>query len=483
MRIRKWNNNRRPFSAVCQNEYGRQVIYTNQREINASNIVQELSKANAIHMQNAEEIAYLNRYYTGDQPILYREKANRPEVNNKVVQNLAYYIVETKASEIAGEPIQYVLRGTEESKSSQIAELNSIMDSEDKACDDIELCRWRSICGTGYRFVGNDNGQGSVLDESEFFMNVENPLYTYVVYFSNSKKPAFSCQISDTVDNKHQYFVFTNTEWFLIQNGEIVDSGINGNRMIPVVEYPNNERRLSDIEITIAITDELNVMASDRANGIEQFVSAWVKFVNCEIDEKTYRAMRQEGALVVKSNNGSENKADVDVMTTELNQTESQVAVQDQLDKLLIIQGIAGRGNNSGGDTQGAVLLRDGFYVQEKRAEMSEPIFKRSERAILRIMLNRLRISKGFDLTPSDVEIKISRSKMDNMLTKAETMQILLNSGINPERAIKSVGFFADPEQVAIESKDRMDVLYPTEIPAVETQSMDERVNINNEFA
>ena len=54
---------------------------------------------------------------------------------------------------------------------------------------------------------------------------------------------------------------------------------------------------------------------------------------------------------------------------------------------------------------------------------------------------------------------------MDNMLVKAETLEILLRSGIASERAIKSVGFFADPEQVAIESKDRMYVLYPTDVP------------------
>lgn len=53
---------------------------------------------------------------------------------------------------------------------------------------------------------------------------------------------------------------------------------------------------------------------------------------------------------------------------------------------------------------------------------------------------------------------------MDNMLTKAETLKLLLDSGIYPERALKSVGFFADPEQVAIESKKRFDILYPQEV-------------------
>ena len=65
---------------------------------------------------------------------------------------------------------------------------------------------------------------------------------------------------------------------------------------------------------------------------------------------------------------------------------------------------------------------------------------------------------------PSDVEIKISRTKSDNMLVKAEVLQMLLNSGVNPERAIKTIGLFSDPEQVALESQKRMDILYPTEV-------------------
>ena len=51
---------------------------------------------------------------------------------------------------------------------------------------------------------------------------------------------------------------------------------------------------------------------------------------------------------------------------------------------------------------------------------------------------------------------------MDNLLTKSEALQMLLQSGINYKRAIKTVDLFSDPEQVAVESKERMDILYPT---------------------
>lgn len=478
MAFKYFGKNIRPFQAVCDCNFGREIIKTNKSQINASNIVEELNKAIAIHNQNAIEINYLDRYYSGDQPILYRKKVNRPEVNNKLVVNLSYELVERKVADICAEPIQYVLRGTDEKKSEEITELNITMDSESKQEVDIEICRWRSICGTAYRFIGNDDGNGDLLDESDFSLSSEDPRYTFVVYYSNNK-PAFSCQIREDENNETIYFCYTANEWFDIRDEKIFKQGINGNRAVPVIEYPNNARRLSDIEITIFITDGINKLQSDRINGVEQFVSAWIKFINCEIDKETFREMRQEGALVVKSNNGAENKADVDVMTNELNQTEGQVVFDDLFERFLSIQGLANRSNNnSGGDTGNAVNLRNGHYDAGLRTSINEPILKKSERMSLKIILNRLRINKGFTLMPSDIVIHINHNKLDNLLTKSEALKMLLEAGVDYKRAIKTVDLFSDSEAVALESKARMEYLYPTS----EEQTQQNNNPINKEI-
>lgn len=477
MAYKYFGKNIRPFTAVCDCNFGRKIIKTNKSQINAGNIVEELNKVLAIHNKNAIEINYLDRYYSGDQPILYRKKVNRPEVNNKLVVNLAYELVERKVADICAEPIQYVLRGTDEKKSEEITQLNVTMDSESKQEVDIEICRWRSICGTAYRFIGNDEGNGDLLDESDFSLSSEDPRYTFVVYYSNNK-PAFSCQIREGENNEKIYFCYTANEWFNIRDGKIFNQGINGNRAVPVIEYPNNARRLSDIEITILITDGINKLQSDRINGVEQFVSAWIKFINCEIDKDTFREMRQEGALVVKSNNGAENKADVDVMTNELNQTEGQVVFDDLFERFLSIQGLANRSNNnSGGDTGNAVNLRNGHYDAGLRTAINEPILKKSERMSLKIILNRLRINKGFTLMPSDIVIHINHNKLDNLLTKSEALKMLLEAGVDYKRAIKTVDLFSDSEAVALESKARMEYLYPTSAE----QSQQNNNSINKE--
>lgn len=467
--------NSRSFNEVCFNSFGREVIYTNETKITSENIVKELGKSLASHRQNAEEIDYLYSYFTGNQPILYKNKTIRPEINNMVVINTAFFAVETKAADIASEPIQYVLRGADSAKSEEIAYLNTLMESEDKAYLDICLARWRSICGTSYRFIANDNGQSSLLDETDFRLSVLDPRDTFVVYY-RSGLPAYSVQISQNEKSKNIYYIYTNDEWFVVQSNQIIQRGTNGFFAIPVIEYPNNENRLSDIEITISISDSINDIASSRQDGIDQFVSSFIKFVNCEMDSEKFAELRQTGAFVVKSNNG-DNKADVDIMSSELNQEQTQVAIDDLFNKFLVIQGIANREGNTGGDTGKATEIRNGWIDSERRAEISEPIFKKAEKQFLRILLYMLNVKGLTTLKLSDIEIKISRSNMDNMLTKAETLQMLLNSGIYPERAVKSVGFFADPEQVAIESKKRFDILYPQEV----TEQPDEKVEVVDE--
>lgn len=460
-----YGKNVRPFTAICDCHFGRRVIYTRVTQINRENIGKELNKALSIHRQNATEINYLDRYYRGDQPILYRKKVNRPEVNNKIAINLAYELVERKTADICAEPIQYVLRGTDEVKAEQISELNALMDSESKQECDIDICRWRSICGTAYRFIGNDEGNGGLLDESEFELRSEDPRYTFVVYYT-SGKPAFSCQIREDEDGGEFYFCYTAAEWIVLRGGEVVDYGTNGNYAIPVIEYPNNSRRLSDIEIVIPIMDSINTLSSDRINGIEQFVASWVKFVNCEIDENTFAKMRDAGALVVKSNNGSENKADVDIMTQELSQSEGQVVFNDLFERFLDISGLANRQSvNTGGDTGSAVQLRNGHYDCGLRTAINEPILKKSENMTIKIVLNRLRITRNYILLPSDIEIHINHNKLDGVLTKAESLQILLACGVDEKIAIKTVDLFSDPERVALESKQRMEILYPKEQP------------------
>ena len=461
-------NNAFSFVDICHKHFGRKVIYTNATEINGNNVVDELNKALKLHWHNRKEIEYLEKYYLGQQPILARAKHVRPEINNKIVENHAFEIVEHKVADLFGEPIQYVFKGDNQELSQNLNSLNDILEEQSKEEVDIALGRWQSICGTSYRYIWTDKAS-----EYPFEFCSENPKSTFVFYSSDSgHRPMFSVQQRKDTDNTDFYFVYTTTATYKVKKNVVVDSGTNGYFAIPIIEYPNNERRLSDIEIVITMLDAINKEQSDRINGVEQFVASIIKFVNCDIEEDEFLRLIQIGMLKVKNPQGG--TADVEMMSNELDQENTQISKEDLYNNVLIVEGMPSREKNTGGDTGSAVYMRNGFEFSERRAELKEPTFKKSERKFIRLMLEMLRKSgKDTGLSVGNIEIKILRSKTDNMSVKANVLILLLQAGIHPKIAIKTCNLFSDSELVYLESKKYLDVKYLTEQQASE-QSAEE---------
>ena len=444
-----------PFTEMFGDSFGRKVLYTYADYIDGDNIAEELAKALPRHNWNAAQIAYLDRYYRGDQPILYRVKEVRPEINNHIVENHAYELVESNVADLYGEPVQYALHNSEdEDLMEEVNMLNAYMRSEDKAAVDIDRGRWAAICGTSYLYVGGENRMPKDYDEAPYYLSVEDPRKTFVVYYADDNTPAFSVQIRRD-DEGTFYYCWTHAKWFQIRNAAVIASGINGRRFNPVIEYPLNERRLSVIEITIGLTDALNKMASDRLNGMEQFVQAFMLFKNCDIDKDTFLEMAGLGAVKVQDT-ASGKAADVKILAEQLDQSQAQVAKDDMYQQILLIQGKPGRQENSGGDTGQAVVLRNGYYDEDKRAELRIPCFVKSERMMLRVVLHALRVDRDFKLKLSDIDIKPKRSKLENMMVKAQVAQILHGIGYDDGEITKLINLWPDPANVYALSKETM---------------------------
>ena len=215
--------------------------------------------------------------------------------------------------------------------------------------------------------------------------------------------------------------------------------------------------------------DAINNMQSNRMDGIEQFVQSWIKFVNCEIDDEQFAKMKMNRALVVKSIN-KDNKSDVDVMTQELNQSQCQVAKDDLWDNTLSILAIPSKQGNTGGDTQGAVELRNGWDFSKARAKLKDPLVKSAEKRLALVALNVLRVSGNeLQLSIRDFDVQINHSPQDNMYTKSQTLLQLLQCGIHPLIAITTVGLWGDAEKTYILSKPYIQNLWKT-IDDVEEQ-------------
>lgn len=437
--------------------YGRKIAYTDVETITADNVVKVVGSCIGVFNTNKPIISYLWNYYKGDQPIRYRTKVSRDDIINKIVENHAYEFVQFKTGQTYGEPVQYISRKDDERINKAVDELNDYMVDANKQEKDIKSGEWQSAVGTSFKAAQNKkNG------DIPFRIVAPTPLNTFVIYSRLTEEPMLAVQELKDENGEWYKLCFSENMEFKIKNGELVYAKLHAFGDIPIVEYPNNAERISDIELVIDILDAINNMQSNRMDAIEQFVQSWVKFVNCDVDEEQFQKMKMLGALVVKSNNG-ENKADVDIMTQELSQTESQVSKDDLYDNALTVLAIPSKQSNTGGDTQGAVELRNGWDFSKTRAKLKDPFVKPAEKRLAKVILNILRVS-GNDLGIStrDFDVQINHSPTDNMVVKCQSLQYLLQCGIHPIVAIKTVGLWGDAEKVFMLSKPYLDNLWKT---------------------
>ena len=455
--------------------YGRRVITTDVAELTSKNIIFQLDEAFNTHNLNRSEIEYLWNYYKGKQPILERTKKVRPEICNKIVENRANEIVSFKVGYLCGEPIQYVGRNGDEVVSRAIAELNEMMYSENKATQDKELVEWQMICGTAYRLVLPDTRDTE--DDAPFEMYTLDPRDTFVVYSTDvGNKPLYAVKYRVNSENIRICSVYTDKEYWKIEGDKVVENKPHPLGMIPIFEYPANNARLGAFEIVLPMLDAINTVASNRMDGVEQFIQAFVKFVNCDIDEKQFKALKDLGAIKVKSVDGT--VADVSIVTQELNQVQTQTLVDYLYQTVLTICGMPNRnGGSSTSDTGSAVIMRDGWTLAESRAKDSELMFKKSEHEMLKLILRILRDTEGMSseivgLKLKNISLQFTRRNYENVQSKSQVLVSMLQQDkIHPRLAFTSSGLFTDPESAYQQSMDYYDtVKVETPAPAEPTE-------------
>lgn len=428
--------------------FGRKVIYTDVTEITEGNVVEVLRKALSTHLRNKAQIEYLYGYYKGNQPILRRTKEVRPEILNTVVENRANEIVSFKVGYLMGEPVQYVSRGDDKVIAANVTRLNDYMLSEDKAAKDKELSDWSHICGTSYRMVLPDGEADVEEDECPAEIFTLDPRFSFVIYGTALGNPSMMGVKYVTLGDGTQLFsCYTCDHFFEITDTWVIRRSEEQILGIPIIEYPANAARLGAFEIVLPLLDAINNVDSNRLDGVEQFIQALMLFHNVDISSSDYKQLRAEGAIKFKDID-PQFKAEIEYLTAEMNQSQTQTLVDHMYNTVLTICGMPNRnGGSSTSDTGSAVIMRDGWSAAEARAKDSELMFKKSEKEFLKIILRICRDLGGLELKMSAIEIRFTRRNYENITEKANVLIAMLNNPkIAPQLAFTHCGMFSDPQ-------------------------------------
>ena len=463
--------------------YGRRVITTDVTEITAENVVAVLEEAMKLHEKNRSEIDYLWKYYKGEQPVLQRSKTVRPEICNRIVENRANEIVSFKVGYLCGEPIQYVGRTCEESVTAGVGTLNEYMFLVDKPALDQEVVEWGMICGTANRMVLGNDAYTTESDEAPFEMFTLDPRDSFVVYSNDVKRRRMLGVKYNTDDLGTKTFsAYSDNRYFTIKDGKVTEVKSHALGFEPIIEYPANNARLGAFEIVLPLLDSINNIESNRMDGIEQFVQAFVKFINCDITKEDFEALKDLGAIKVKSADGQQ--ADVDIVTNELNQQQTQTLKDDIYKAILSICGLPSMSDGSTSDSSnnGAVILKNGWQGAETRAKDSEMMFKRSEKEVLKLVLKLCDGLADLKLKLKDIDMKFTRRNYDNIQSKSQVLVSMLQQPkIHPLLAFTHCGLFSDPESAYTMSNEYYDEQMAKWEPVDVDESEDDGKDVSEE--
>lgn len=441
--------------------YGRYDIYTTADEITADNVLEEVNAALGWHVRNMTAEETLFWYRRGEQPILNRKKSRNTYVNNKVVVNLSEQIVSFKNGYFLTAPASYIARNNE--AQDDVVTLNEYLYRSGKHEADNEIVNWFHTVGKGVLYV-EPNTDPVTATETPVYAYALDPRTAFVVY---SKRPGNKPVMGvNAVESNGQLYVdvYTRTAVFrltgtrvqsitstrsypvamTVSNIERVDPNYLGE--IPIIEYRYNSQNQSAFEPAISLLNALNLLTSDRCDGVEQFIQSLLVFYNADLPEgEDANSLREKGILLLKSN--GDQHSEVKILSEQLNQEQTQKLVDNVTQMTLSIcsMPVTQFGQTSSSDTQGAVLVRNGWYQADTAARNTEDLFRASNRQFDRIFTKILSQRRLLDLKPTDIELQFVRNEQSNILAKAQAYATLVAGGYHPMLAMAKSGASSDP--------------------------------------
>ena len=465
-----------PDLEIGKNLRGRRQIFSSVEKVTDENVVEVLTKALAVHELNRREILFLKNYEKGIQPILWRTKNYNAEINNKVVVNIANQIVTFKTSEFAGEPIQYVSRGTgmrerddadegepdNETVPEKVARVNSMMLSEGKQTKDLTLAHEMFTCGIGYRLTIHDSGRDETdwLDEAPFEMYVPKSENTFIVRRSDVTRRVLmgvTYVFKDTEKKIPEYSVYTPNVKYTIEGVDGALKIVNAERhnfgMVTLVEYPCNPNYMGAFEPVVPLLDAVNLTLSNKLDGIEQFVQALMVFDGVDITREDFLELKDLGAIKLPATQNAGGGKKLYYLNEQLDQSQTQTVIDGMYKHILRIVGMPsqGDGNTSDSSNNGAMIIKNGWWDAEARMLETQAMWKEAETSFLKIVLKICSDTNELEgLRISDLEPKFWRQSYEDLLVKTQSFSTLRTSGMPAIQAFTFSHLSRDPESDAI---------------------------------
>ena len=481
---------------------GRSRIFTDEKVVDESNLIDVLANAYTKHCNNVEEIEYLLKYESGHHPmIMNRVKEIRPEVDYRVVDNVAHYVTRFHIGYFWGTPAMYIQRGNEdihqtpsEVDDEGIAGLNEMLrNGEGISAKRQHIGSFVEKTGIGYSMV--DIKSADEFDEDFILIRHHrqkkdeyvgslchvydlDPRYTFCVYHNGvGKRKVLGVTYVRKQSGETVFTCYTDKKVFEVRRGEIMNANpttqVNLLGKIPIVEWNRDVDITGCFEHVIPDMDALDILTSDFANNSTQRTQDiwWGHNIALPQDENGNDITPESGEWVLTTTPQGLNERASDAKIAPLASTYDSVSAQSQMSKRFnhILQKcyVPIQTESSGGGSTGTAMdMSAGWSAAELDALEEQNTIEAAVREELNLILLAIKfVPEQYlpvdnpirQIHSADIDIHFSRRRNYDLSIKANTFATLLSRGVHGRHALKVTELFEDNEQVWRDSQEMIE--------------------------
>lgn len=381
--------------------------------------------------------------YIGNHAILHKNaKDHGPD--NKLVNNLAHYIVETFNGYFMGIPPKITLDDdTDNEKLQQWNDTNSFQDKLN------EISKQADVYGRSIAFLfQNENSETGVAYSS--------PMNSFIIYDDSVlHEPLAFVRYTRDKNNILSGQVYTDNEWYSFDDSTNRVGEVNANQFgqVPAVEFFDNEERQGVFENAMTLIDALNNVVSQKANQNAYFDNAYLLLKGMDLDGDDGKlALNLDGNQIIyapneESVNGTAeflSKPDGDAMQEHL--TGRLINMIYQVCMVANLNDDSFSGNSSG------VALQYKLLPMKNMAANKERKFTQALRKLYKIAFG---VETILDTTKTeawqDLKFQFTRNLPVNLADEASTAKNLV--GLVSQETLLSTLSFVDDAKAEV---DRM---------------------------
>lgn len=401
-----------------------------------------------VHQESVPHLEKLSNYYNGDQEIVKRTKDNEDAPNNKLMINHAKYVVDMSVGFMVSNPISY----TASKDGGDIGAITAEFDRLDIVSHDTELEKDLATFGIGYELIylkqkaGEQNG-------TELCIKCIDPRGIFLVTDDTvDKNPLFGVhyQAVKGFDGQIKHYtikIYTDTVVKTYKQAnkgagdvDFVDSKPHYFKMVPVVEYRNNEERQGDFEQIISSIDAYNLLQSDRLNDKEAYVDAILFLQGFVLEEDEGSQLRKEKLL--QSNSTDTNASWLTKSLDEASVELLRKSIVEDMHKITYVPNM--NDENFMGNVSGEAMKYKLFGLLQSIAVKSRYLTK-GLRQRLELFANILGVKdKSIDVTGVKIDLKpnlpINTAEIISMISQAQDF-------ISLETLLAQVPFIDNPKE------------------------------------